>query len=120
METSDDVPQSEKTSLLFPHPGGATPTTVIPNSTQTTVPSSMAISKSEREILQVSHSERATKIPLRRDGTNYCFKSLKCRMCFSPIAPMEESTAEQHEGETGTGGGEATSMEDAGATGSLL
>ena len=77
METkyNDDVPQSEKTSLLFPHPGGATPTTATPNSTQITVPSSMAISKSERVTLQVPHSEKATKIALRRDGTNYCFKS---------------------------------------------
>ena len=29
-DTTDGVPQSEKTSLLFPHPGGATPTNAHP------------------------------------------------------------------------------------------
>ena len=29
-ETTDGVPQSEKTSLLFPHPGGTTPTSGNP------------------------------------------------------------------------------------------
>ena len=29
-ETTDGVPQSEKTSLLFLHPGGATPTSAHP------------------------------------------------------------------------------------------
>ena len=77
-----DVLQSEKTSLLFPHSGGATPTNARPYSTQTTVPSSMAISKSERETLQVPRSEKATKIPLRRDGTKLLFQELKVQNVF--------------------------------------
>ena len=91
-------------------------TTATPNSTPTTVPSSVAISKSERETPQVPHSEKGTRIPLRRDSKTLLFQELKVHNVFSSIAPMKESTTEQHEGETGTGGGEATSTQIARAT----
>ena len=84
-----DVPQLEKTSLLFPHSGGATPTNATPTSTQTTVPSSIAVSKSERETLQVPHSEKATKFPLRKDGIKLLFQELKVQNVFFPYSSNE-------------------------------
>ena len=41
----------------------------------------------------------------------------KSTQCVFLLAPMKESTTEQHEGETGTGGGEATSIQASEATG---
>ena len=44
----------------------------------------MAISKSERETLQVPHSEKAAGIPLGRDGTKLLFQELKVHNVFFP------------------------------------
>ena len=95
-------------------------TTATPYSTTTTVPSSVAISKSERAATpQVPPFEKATEIPLRSDGIHKTFaaRAKSTEMCFSPIAPMKESTTEHSEGEIGTGGGEETSIQVSGATG---
>ena len=109
-ESSSDVPAASKDVCH------TLETTTVSYSTQTTaVPSSTAVSKSERETLQVPHSENATEI---RDGKNCCFKTYS--NLFSPIAPMKESTTEQDEGETGTAGYEANSTQNTEATGKII
>ena len=62
-------------------------TTATPYSTQTTVPSSMAISKSERAAtLQVPPSEKATKIPLTSNGIHKTVVSrAKSTQCVFPL-----------------------------------
>ena len=113
-ESSSGVPAASKDVC---HTFG---TTATPHSTQTTVPSSVAISKSERAATsQVLPSVKATEIPLRSDGIHKTFvaRAKSTEMCFLPIAPMKESTTEHSEGETGTGGGEETSIQVSGATG---
>ena len=94
-------------------------TTATSYSSQTTVPSSVVLSKSERAATsQVPPSEKATEIPLRSDGIHKTFvaRAKSTEMCFLPIAPMKESTTEHSEGETETGEGEATSIQVSGAT----
>ena len=75
-ESSSSVPAASKDIC---HTLG---TTVTPYSTQTSAPSSMAISMSERETLQVPHSENGTRIPLGRDGTKLLFQELKLQYVF--------------------------------------
>ena len=112
-ESSSGVPAASKDIC---HKLETTASTLY--STQTVVPSTMALSKSERKALQVPHSEKGTGILLRRDGTKLLFQEQKIHIVFSSTAPMEENATEQREGESGTREGEATSTQAAGAIGS--
>ena len=93
-------------------------TTTVSYSTQTTaVPSSTAFLISEKETLQVPHSENATEI---RDGKKLYIALRLTAICFPPIASMKENTTEQDEGETGTAGHEATSTQNVEAAGKII